>query len=90
MCWNVHLFRLNNINLLIFWLQSCVIRFIRTQEAVQRVSVERVVSGLGMPRIYDFLASRSPHLINAEITRAMQQRDPGSVITKSGLGKKVC
>jgi glucokinase len=35
----------------------------RERERVERVSVERVVSGLGFPRIYEFLAERSPQVL---------------------------
>jgi hypothetical protein len=37
-------------------------RFMQARERLQRVSVERCVSGLALPGIYAFLAQRSPQV----------------------------
>ncbi len=44
-------------------LEFNLMNFMRERERVERVSVERVVSGLGLPRIYEFLCERSPQLV---------------------------
>lgn len=69
-------------------LEFDLMKFIQENEQVDRVSVERVVSGLAMPRIYDFLASRSPSLVKEETTLAMSQQDRAAIITQWGLKKK--
>ena len=62
--------------------------FLRERERVERVSVERVVSGLGLPRIYEFLAKQSPQLVSATVEAEMRTSDIASVVTKFGLAKK--
>ena len=69
-------------------LEFDMMMFVRERERVSRVSVERIVSGLGLPLIYQFLASKSPDLVSSEVTQAMLNQDAGTVITTFGLAKK--
>jgi glucokinase len=50
-----------------------------------RVSYERVVSGRGLLNIYHFLRESGRGETPAEVLRAMEQGDPGAVITRSAL-----
>ncbi len=49
-----------------------LMNFMRERERVERVSVERIVSGMGLPRIYEFLCERSPQLVSAAIEAEMR------------------
>ena len=60
-----------------------LMEFIQSKEKIGRVSIERVVSGLGMPLIYEFLLSKHPELENKEITAGVRKLG-GSVITSNG------
>ncbi len=39
--------------------------------SITRCSVERVVSGLGIPRIYEFLCKRNPKQVNPAVQEAL-------------------
>ncbi|MCG8557829.1 MAG: glucokinase [Proteobacteria bacterium] len=56
------------------------------------VSVERVVSGLGLENIYEFLVTEGLAEANPEIEAAIQQGDAGSVIGSEALrgGDRAC
>lgn len=57
-----------------------------------RVSVERVVSGQGIPAIYAYLCERQWAPESAEVRSQMQTEDPAAVIARHGLAKtdKLC
>lgn len=50
------------------------------------VSVERVVSGPGLARIYEFLVGRGVPT-SAEVARSVEQEDPGAVIAAHALAR---
>jgi glucokinase len=49
-----------------------------------RVSVERIVSGPGLARIYHFLVAQGTPTL-PEVARAMEAEDPGAVVSRFGL-----
>ncbi len=51
----------------------------QARERLERVSVERCVSGLALPGIYAFLAQRSPQVRYLKCVRAYVQRLEGCV-----------
>jgi len=57
-------------------------QFFKQQERVPRVSVERLVSGMGIPRIYDFYCSQHPDEIHPEVNQRLRTEDPGGVIAE--------
>ena len=57
-------------------------QFFKQQERVPRVSVERLVSGMGIPRIYDYYCSQHPDEIHTEVSQRIRTEDPGSVIAE--------
>ena len=57
-------------------------QFFKQQERVPRVSVERLVSGMGIPRIYEFYASQHPEEIHSEVSQRIRTEDPGGVIAE--------
>lgn len=84
-------------------LEFQMLKYLLDKHDIQRVSVERVVSGLGVVSIYQFLRDRkialeSPEI--AQIVRTWEQEagkqeksvDPGAVIGKAALQKtdKLC
>ena len=54
-------------------------------QRMDRVSVERAVSGQGLCALYDFLVSQEHALESPEVHRQMAQRDRGEVIGEYGL-----
>eukprot|EP00474_Spongospora_subterranea_P000947 CRZ01405.1 hypothetical protein [Spongospora subterranea] len=63
-----------------------LMEFVKKTSAVDRVSVERIVSGSGLPGIYRFFKSRHPHLIGQAVEEEIRQgSDPGEVITRHSL-----
>jgi len=60
-----------------------LLNYIRTKHGIDRVSTERVVSGLGIPDIYFFLAQSSIGQVNEENDRQIRNsQDPSSLISK--------
>ena len=65
--------------------------FILERERVDRVSVERVVSGMGIPLIYHYLASKSPNLVDSEVAKEISIQDPGATIARfASKGDALC
>jgi len=62
--------------------------FFSRTERTPRVSVERLVSGMGIPRIYDFYCSLHPEEINQEVQTRIRTEDPGSVIAEYAKSNK--
>jgi len=46
-------------------------RYVKERLRLQHVSSERLISGLGIPHIYEFLCRESPYLISAELKRKL-------------------
>lgn len=60
-----------------------VMEHIRMTDRVPRVSVERVVSGLGLPRIYETFAAEFPHEVIPEVSLQLAtNEDKGRVIAE--------
>ncbi|NEO83695.1 MAG: glucokinase, partial [Spirulina sp. SIO3F2] len=61
--------------------------FIKTQKGIQRVSVERVVSGQGIVDIYQFLCAQTPEAESAQIQTqlAAPDADAAAVIAQAAL-----
>lgn len=57
-----------------------LMHWIKNADRVDRVSVERLVSGMGIPRIYDYFAATFPTEVHHEITQRMLTEDKGAVI----------
>jgi len=49
----------------------------KTKLKLEQVSIERVVSGTGIPFIYEFLCERHPNLENKKVTSAIFAKDKG-------------
>jgi len=49
---------------------------------IERVSVERIVSGSGLPKIYEYLATQQPNLANPEVAARIKsgKEDVGALI----------
>ncbi|SPQ96381.1 Glucokinase [Plasmodiophora brassicae] len=57
--------------------------FIRKRAGIDRVSVERVVSGSGLPVIYEFLKTKHNELVSSAVENELAQGgDPGEIITR--------
>jgi len=71
-------------------LEIGLLRFLQKRHG--RVSVERVVSGQGIPAIYEYLRERQWAPEAAEVRSQMQTEDPAAVIARHGLAKtdKLC
>lgn len=52
---------------------------------MDRVTYERVISGPGLVRIYDFLAQKYPNWVDDELMDAMRQGDPSAAISEFAL-----
>jgi glucokinase len=63
-------------------LEFGLLEYFKTQERVTRVSVERIVSGLGIPKIYAYFTSLFPAEVNDEVTERLRREDPGKVIAE--------
>lgn len=61
-------------------LEFGLLEYFKTTERLTRVSVERIVSGLGIPKIYHYFCSKFPDEVNEEVTRRLLTEDPGAVI----------
>jgi glucokinase len=59
-----------------------LLEYFKRTERVPRVSVERICSGLGLPRIYDFMAHLHPQEVSPAVTARLITDDPGSVIAE--------
>jgi len=57
-----------------------LLEYFKANERVPRVSVERIVSGLGIPKIYEYFASIYPDEVDPEVTRRLLSEDKGMVI----------
>lgn len=59
--------------------------------SVDRVSVERVCSGLGLPKIYEYLSLQRPQDGNAAVAALIKsgKEDVGKVIAESAKSGKV-
>jgi len=51
-----------------------LLEYLKKVERISRVSVERVVSGLGYPRIYEFFTKIYPEEINAEVEEKIKSK----------------
>jgi glucokinase len=61
-----------------------LMEFIKQEDRVERVSVERAVSGMGIPRIFDFFAKQFPEEVSKKVTERMAMgEDKGAVIAES-------
>lgn len=54
-----------------------------------RVSCERIISGLGIPRIYDFFCHLHPDEVNEEVQNRIRTEDAGKVIAEYAENGKV-
>ena len=59
-----------------------LLQFFKQQERVPRVSVERMVSGMGIPRIYEYYCQEHPEEITGDVNRRIRTEDAGSVIAE--------
>lgn len=61
--------------------------FFKDTERLPSVSVERVVSGTAIPKIYQFFARRQPSLVNHDVDKEINspKNDPGQVIATHAL-----
>jgi len=63
-----------------------LMKFVRDTERLPRVSVERLVSGQGTPKIFDFLCRKHPDLVNPAVRKQFDEaKDKGQVITRNAL-----
>jgi glucokinase len=72
-------------------------RYLLEKHNIDRISVERVVSGMGIPSIYQFLRDRQYHEESPEVAQAIRtwesqigrekSIDPGAVIGKAALAE---
>lgn len=62
--------------------------WIKTNDRVDRVSVERLVSGMGIPRIYDYFADAYPNEVNKEFSEKMRTGDKGALIAQAARDAK--
>ena len=65
-----------------------LMEFIKTTERVTRVSVERIVSGMGIPKIYEYFAHKFPSEINPEVTQRMLKENPSAIISEYAANGK--
>lgn len=66
-----------------------LLQYFKLSERVTRVSVERIVSGLGIPKIYEFFCHQHPEEISADVTNRLRAgEDPGAVIAEFAREKK--
>lgn len=56
-------------------------------ERHERVSVERVVSGLGLRAIYSFLTETGREVASTALSQALESEDPGKVIGEAALSR---
>ena len=63
-------------------LEFGLLEYFKAQERVTRVSVERIVSGMGIPKIYEYYAHQFPQEVNATVTERLRVEDPGAVIAR--------
>jgi len=61
-------------------LEFGLLEYFKKNERVTRVSVERIVSGLGLPKIYDYFTTLYPAEVNPAVTERLRVEDPGKVI----------
>jgi len=63
-----------------------LMEFVRTRSNVDRVSIERIVSGSGLPNIYKFFKHKHPEIIGHQVEEELRRGDdPGEVITRHAL-----
>lgn len=63
-----------------------LMEFVRGRSNVDRVSVERIVSGSGLPNIYKFFKQKHPEIISQSVEDELRKgADPGEVITRHAL-----
>lgn len=62
--------------------------FIKMKDNLERISVERIVSGIGIPYIYDFLASKEKEDPRIAEMMTKNPSDKASIISKNGFGAK--
>ena len=60
----------------------CVLCAVQVKGGVPRVSVERLVSGMGIPRVYDFYCAQHPEEVHGQVEARIRTEDPGSVIAE--------
>ena len=63
-------------------LEFKLLEYFRKTGSVPRVSVERVVSGMGIPRVYDFYCTQHTEEVSLEVQQRIRTEDPGSVIAE--------
>jgi glucokinase len=61
-------------------LEFGLLEYFKKNERVTRVSVERIVSGLGIPKIYEYFTTLYPEEVKPEVTALLRTKDPGAVI----------
>jgi glucokinase len=59
-----------------------LLEFLLKTERATRVSVERVVSGMGIPKIYDYFCTLYPQEVKEEVSSKIRTSDPGAVIAQ--------
>ena len=59
-----------------------LLQYFKQVGSVPRVSVERVVSGMGLPRVYDFYTTLHAEEVSMEVQQRLRTEDPGSVIAE--------
>jgi len=61
-----------------------IMEYIKRKDGIERVSIERATSGLGLPRIYEYLSSKAPGRANAEAAALIAKpgEDPGRHIAE--------
>jgi len=65
-------------------LEFALLKHIREAERVERVSVERVVSGKGIPGVYDFFKKLYPDELNADVEqKLLREEQKADVISKA-------
>lgn len=61
-------------------------KYFRETERLPNVSVERVVSGLAIPKIYDFFCKEHPSLVNKSNDESIRKsKDPAAIIAQHAL-----
>lgn len=60
-----------------------LMEFIKTKFRIDRVSVERVVSGSAIPIIYEFFKTQYPDEVCNEVEERIRNEDPGMVVAES-------
>jgi len=65
-----------------------LMKFIQKADGLSRVSTERLVSGMALPRIYQYFAQKYPKEINPIVHRRIMVEDAGRVIADNAKSGK--